>query len=92
MVQVQRLGRAAMVIPTLRGAVGGCALAGLGGPLPGMSGDAALMARAGGGQLSRSRKSRYPTLFTFSSRPLSESHSQIEGSGTPLKVVVLTIE
>lgn len=92
MVQVPGFGGAPMVFGQLRGAVGGCALAGLNDPLPGMSGGAALMARAGGGQLSRSRKSRYPKLFTFSSRPLSESHSQIDGSGTPLKVVVLTIE
>ena len=43
-------------------------------------------------QLSRSRKLSQPNFFTHSSASVSLSHSQIEGSGTPLNVVVLTIE
>lgn len=43
-------------------------------------------------QLKRSRKSSYWKRRTHSSASVSESHSQIEGSGTPLNVVVFTIE
>ena len=41
---------------------------------------------------SRLRNSSYPKRFTQSSVSVSLSHSQIDGSGTPLNVLVFTIE
>ena len=40
----------------------------------------------------RSRKVSQPNRCTHSSESSRESHSQIDGNGTPLNVVVFTIE